>query len=66
MKKTIEKFTKADMVKFGEYLLSKKRKERLKDNPTSVPYKERKDSVYDADFANWEDDNNRGVNGTAN
>ena len=52
-----KKFTKKDLVKFGEYLLSEERENRLrqtiKENPNSLPYKESKRSVYDADLANW-------------
>lgn len=52
-----KKFTKKDLVKFGEYLLSEERENRLKqsskENPNGLPYKESKRFVYDADLANW-------------
>ena len=50
-------YNKKDLVKFGKYLLSEVRENRLKQTdteiPNSLPYEERKREVYDADLANW-------------
>ena len=52
-------YNKKDLVKFGKYLLSEVRENRLKQTdteiPNSLPYEERKREVYDADLANWMD-----------
>lgn len=54
-------FNKKDMVSFGTYLLSKKREQRLKqtniENPKAEPYEDRYRFVFDADFANWKQEN---------
>lgn len=54
-----KKYTEKDLVKFGEYLLSEERENRIrqtvKEHPNSLPYKESKRNVYDADVANWKE-----------
>jgi len=52
-------YNKSDLVKFGKYLLSQEREDRLKQTngeiPESLPYEERKGEVHHADLANWHD-----------
>lgn len=52
-----DKFTEKDLVSFGEYLLSEKREQSLKqssaENKDMPPYDERKRYVHDADLQNW-------------
>lgn len=49
------------MIGFGKYLLSQERENRLKQtsiaNPESLPYDEKWREVFDADFANWQENN---------
>lgn len=46
------KYTKKDLVLFGEYLLSKKRKQKLKE-VEGLDYKTKKRFVFDADIENF-------------
>ncbi len=48
-------YTEAELVSFGNYLLSKEREKMLKENPAALSYDERKRNVYDADLANWKE-----------
>ena len=50
-------YTKNDLVSFGKYLLSNKRKIQLKEFKTSLIYSEKKKEVYDSDIKNWENNN---------
>lgn len=47
--------TKKDLISFGNYLLSEKRKERFK-AISNKNLKERLSEVHDADIANWKED----------
>ena len=53
------RYSEADLVSFGEYLLSQEREERLKqtsvENPKALPYEERFRNVFEADLANWKE-----------
>lgn len=49
----MELYSKAELVKFGEYLLSKERARRIRYTNVET-YKDRKRSVWDADIANAE------------
>lgn len=44
-------YTKADLISFGNFMTSSDRPKRLKKHPL-------KDKVWDADIANWEEENN--------
>ena len=49
-------FSKKDLVKFGEYLLSEKRKKSIEYNynkEDSIPLEDRLQEVYDADVENF-------------
>lgn len=48
-----KKFTKKDLVKFGRYLFSKEREERLSNSESNLPLNELSKEVYDADLSNW-------------
>lgn len=52
-------YNRGDLVKFGKYLLSEQRENRLRQTdiefPKGLPYDERKRDVHDADLANWHD-----------
>ena len=48
-------YTEAELVSFGNYLLSKEREKMLKENTAALSYDERKRNVYDADLANWKE-----------
>ena len=50
-------YTLKDLISFGKYLLSDKRKLGLKEFKTSLNYSEKKKEVYDADIKNWENNN---------
>lgn len=50
------KYTEADMVSFGKYLLSKTREKLLRNNhKATMPYIERKRIVNHADIENWKE-----------
>lgn len=52
-------FNRKDLVEFGNYLLSEKRKMRFRDHPESNKMgslEERLSQVHHADFQNWLDD----------
>lgn len=51
----IHYFTKKEMVSFGNYLLSKERKESFENHPElgSENLEERLSQVHDSDVANW-------------
>lgn len=54
MAKDSIQFTEAQLVDFGNYLLSDKRNELLKSNTDAeLPLEERKKMVYDSDVSNW-------------
>lgn len=44
-------YTKADLVSFGNFMTSPDRQKRFKKHPL-------KDKVWDADIANWKEENN--------
>ena len=48
-------YTEAELVSFGNYLLSKEREKMLKENTAALSYDERKRNVYDSDLANWKE-----------
>lgn len=51
-------YSKADLVGFGNYLLSKERKERYANHPEAdkmPPLDDRLSMVNDADVANWKE-----------
>jgi len=54
-------YEEKDLVSFGLYLLSKRRKKYLKQSTFEwlhpVPYKLRRMDVYDADIENWKEEN---------
>lgn len=49
-------YTEADLVKFGQYLLSKERKSHFKRGKKSVPRTSAMAQVWDADIANFNHD----------
>jgi hypothetical protein len=54
----MKQYTEKDLVSFGNYLLSKERKQRIKVNKTDIklaPPSLRATEVQDADLANWQD-----------
>lgn len=42
-----------ELVSFGQYLLSEKRKKRFEETESNIPISERMSKVTDADIANW-------------
>lgn len=56
-------FTLKEMVSFGRYLLSEKRESRIRnlneETRINLP-EERLREVYDADIANWKEENGNG------
>ena len=42
-----------ELVSFGQYLLSEKRKKRFAETESNIPISERMSKVTDADIANW-------------
>lgn len=49
-------YNQKDLVRFGEYLLSKERTQRITENTKEgdvVPLEERLQTVYHADIENW-------------
>lgn len=55
-KNMVTYYNQKDLVKFGEYLLSKERTNRITENTKEgdpVPLEERLKSVYHADIENW-------------
>lgn len=47
-------YDREDMVSFGRYLLSDRRRALLLQTMSDVPLYDRAREVYDADLANWE------------
>lgn len=56
-------FTERDLVSFGEYLLSEKREQRIRqssiENPDGPSYEDQKGYVHDADIQNWLHENKK-------
>lgn len=50
---TEELYSESQLIEFGNYLLSKGRKERHKNHVTNEPLKDRLSEVSDADLSNW-------------
>lgn len=50
--------TNKQVIEFGKYLLSDKRKERIKSVKSGLPLKDRLKEVYHADLCNFKDDRN--------
>jgi hypothetical protein len=48
-----KKFTKKDLISFGEYLLSKERKRTFDKRYEEIPLKYRLRMVWNRDFKNW-------------
>jgi hypothetical protein len=42
-----------ELVSFGQYLLSEKRKKRFEETESNIPIDERMSKVTDTDIANW-------------
>lgn len=53
-------FNKKDMVSFGNYLLSEKRKARYEAIESPIPVEERLKHVNHADVERWKDDQKKG------
>jgi hypothetical protein len=54
----MKKYSKKELIAFGNYLLSQIRTARVKKHPAiKHSVRERLQSVSDADFSNWEDQN---------
>lgn len=52
----MKQLTEKDLVKFGRYIMSDKRKELFKSHPESpkgLPIKDRLNNVYDSDIHNF-------------
>lgn len=52
----MQTFTRQQLVLFGNYLLSKERRERYKKNRSSIPLKDRLSLVNNADVENFIDE----------
>ncbi len=48
-------FNTAELVSFGNYLLSEERAKRIMNTESEIPYVLRAAMVHDADLANWYD-----------
>ena len=46
-------FNKKDLVRFGKYLLSEERTQRIKESESKVPVEERLKEVYHSDIENF-------------
>ena len=57
----MERFTKSDLISFGQYLLSEERARKFRETAQVVRFsvKERLSQVHDADFQNWLEARNR-------
>jgi len=64
--KMVTSYNTKDLIKFGQYLLSKEREDHLRQieihNPKFLPYEERKSQVYPVDIDNWKYMGSKGGN----
>lgn len=56
----MEVFTRRDLVTFGEYLLSAKRRKRYAKHKMPIPLEVRLSSVNHADVENWKEEQQSG------